>query len=62
MINLFGHYLLVFDAFKINTQKEFHDFKEINLFVRVGTLEPMRMKDILTKIAVFAVTSVLEYK
>ena len=34
-------------------QKSNHDFKKKNSYVRVGTLKPMRIKDILTKTAVF---------
>ena len=38
------------------------DFKEKYPYVRVGTLEPMRIKDILTKDRFLSFASILEYE
>ena len=47
------------------SQMNNHDFKEKNIhipYVSGGTLEPMPIKDILTKTAVLSNASVLEYE
>ena len=38
---------------KLMPQKSNHNFKEKNLYVSGGTLEPMRITDILTKKTIF---------
>ena len=43
-------------------QKSIHDFKEKYPYIRAGTLELVRIKDMLTKNRFFAVRSVLEYE
>ena len=64
--------MLIFDSLnrkslapsKSMPQESNHDFKEKYPYIRVGTLEPMHIKEILTKTSCFffAYASVLEYE
>ena len=44
------------------SQKSTHDFEEKYPYVRMGSLEPMRIDDILTKNRFLPYSSILEYE